>query len=738
MDKRLLTGAMLLGTLLTAPAKSAEYQLLRANAEIAIDGNLDEPIWQQATVIPLNYEAYPNHGEPARTRTEALLFEDGEYLYIAIKAYDDNPEKIRAAFRAHDSLWADDNVGILLDTFNTQRNAYEFFINPYGAQADVLMDDTDGWKEDDSWDAIWDSAGKITDQGYQVEVAIPFSALRFPDQAGEQTWNIAFWRSYPRTLKSSSTSFPRDRDSKCTICQFDQIKGFADIDKGHALQLTPTLTVGRADQRNVQGEWQNGDTKKEVGLDVRWGVTQDIVLNATINPDFSNVEADDGQLDVNNINALFYNEKRPFFLDGADYFNTAMFDFVHTRNIVSPDIGAKVTGKLDSHSFGVLMADDSRTNFLLPGSQSSRVIRLDQSSKNLTARYKTDIGERSYAGVLMTNRRADGYSNDMISIDGVAALNDSHTLLYQFARSDSDNSAFAEEFGLQNEQSGNAFAGQYNYRTGEHSAYVTYNRVDQDFRSDLGFQRQADFEKLIIGGSRTWYIKGHDWINQVRINGDWDKTYRLSDNQMLEQELEGYASVNGLYESYVRLGFLARERFYVDQVFDERQVNFFAEAKLHEDVYLNLFVNVGDQLDFDNVQLGDGFYADSYFNWQVTEQWELQLSQFFDKLDVDGGQLYKAYLADAVLLYQMDMRNQFRLNVQYTDISRNPLLYNRPEFYSASETYVQTQFLYSYKVNPQTLIYVGYGDFGMDDPQRNKFVRSDRAVFAKFSYAWQY
>ena len=740
MEKHNKAGMLLALACLAVPAQAAQYELLHDSSKIKVDGQLDEAVWQQATQINLAYEAYPNHGDPARIRTEAFLYEDGEYLYIAFKAYDDNPELIRSAFRPHDGLFQDDNVGIIIDTFGAQRTGFEFFVNPYGAQADMLMDDNDGWSEDESWDAIWDSAGQITEFGYQVEVAIPFKALRFPETGQPQTWNIALWRNHPRDIKSSATNFPRDRDSKCSICQFDQIRGFNNIKQGHNLQLTPTLTLGRADSKNAQGDWVNGDAESDVGLDIRWGMTQDIVLNATINPDFSNVEADDGQLDINKTFALFYNEKRPFFLDGSDYFSSNQLNLVHTRNIVDPDVGAKITGKINSHSFGVMMADDKRTDFLLPFSESSDIVQLDSASKSFVGRYKSDVGERSSAGVLLTSRSADDYRNDMLAVDGVYNISDAHQITYLVARSESDNPLqVQQDYGLAAQQTDNAVSLNYQYFTGDDNIYVEYNRIGQDFRADMGFVGQSDYQKLVVGGGHNWYLKDNKTVNRVRINGDWDKTYRLSDDQLLEQEIEGYINLwFNSYSAFVSAGVLARERHYAGELFDEYKVSTWLEGRPIADLYVSLYVSHGDSIDYDNVRLGQNWYVESVINWQISDEWELLVGNYYDTLDIDGSNLYNAYLADAVLSYQFDMRNQIRLNVQYTHINRTPGLYLQPEDYADSESYVQTQLLYSYKVNPQTLIYVGYGDFGLDTAESNGYRRTDRQVFAKFSYAWQY
>ena len=198
--------------LLAAESVKKSYQLSSLKQEIQIDGIMDEAVWQDATKMMLSFENNPGEGVIAPVKTEIFFFENGDAFNVAIIAYDPEPEKIRASFRDRDTLGSDDNVGIIIDTFNDERSAYQFFVNPMGAQADMRMSDTDGWDEDDSWDAIWASAAKITDFGYVVEMSIPFNALRFPETDGALTWNIAGWRNYPRDVMIEMATYQDDRN----------------------------------------------------------------------------------------------------------------------------------------------------------------------------------------------------------------------------------------------------------------------------------------------------------------------------------------------------------------------------------------------------------------------------------------------------------------------------------------------------------------------------------------------
>ncbi len=345
------------------------HNMLRSTVAAEIDGVLDESVWKDATHMTLDYNINPGDNLPAPVKTDMYIFENGESLFIAFKAFDPNPEKIRAYFRDRDTMFQDDFVGVVLDTFNANRRAYEFFVNPFGVQGDLIKDDTLGGNEDSNWDAIWNSAGRIVDDGYVVEMEIPFSALRFPADQEKLTWGIQALRIYPRDSRMVMSNSKADRDLDCSLCQFEKITGFSGLNQGNNFQVTPTLTYSRTENKDsVPGDWNSPEDETEAGVDLRWGINENLYLNATLNPDFSQVEADAAQLDINNTFSLFVNEKRPFFLDGRDYFDTQRMNLVHTRNINAPEYGLKLTGKQDNHTYGLMAANDESTSFLMPGS----------------------------------------------------------------------------------------------------------------------------------------------------------------------------------------------------------------------------------------------------------------------------------------------------------------------------------------------------------------------------------
>jgi len=728
------------------------YQLTHMDQKITVDGVMDESAWQSATKMELKYENTPGEGTPAKVKTEVYFYEDGVSLHVAIKAFDPEPEKIRASLRDRDALWADDNVGIIIDTFNDERSAYEFFVNPLGAQADMRMDDSNGWNEDDSWDAIWDSAGQITDFGYVVEMTIPFSALRFPESTEALTWNMATMRNYPRDVRVQLATYQRDRNIKCNLCQFDQLIGFENIVTGNNLQLTPTLTLSRQDEKpsatlyrdgeeiNVPGAWNEGSGDVDPGLDIRWGITQDMVLNATINPDFSQVEADAGQLDVNNTFSLFYPEKRPFFLDGASYFDTSSFNFVHTRNIAEPDVGLKLTGKSGEHSYGVMVANDQNTSFLMPGNQGSDIATLDKESDIAIARYKMDVGERNNVGVLMTHRSADNYNNTLVSIDGTYWLNKTDSVRYQVARSDTDNpDSVVEDFEVDEQQQDNALSLSYDRSTRDYNLKASYRTVGEDFRADLGFQSRVNTERVVLGGRRNYYGDSDDTLTRWGYFGDWDKTYD-QDGNVLEQEYEIHGNLQGQKQFFTNFGIVHREKLFDDEYYDETQFMMFAKMKPLASWEVGTFFRVGKQIDYANSRLGDVFNLESFTDWDANEHLKLSINYNYSQLDVDDGRLFSAHQTDLRLSYQFNMRSILKFVVQYTDIERDADLYSYDDIEDRPDEksrYFSTQLIYSYKINPQTLFFVGYSDGGYQDDNLDQLERDQRTVFTKFSYAWQ-
>ena len=733
----------------TRPAP-LEVAHVDSQAPRKIDGVLDEALWQQATRFELAFETRPAENTPASVKTTVYLAENGEHLLVAFLAEDPDPSQIRAFLRDRDSAYQDDFVGFTLDTFDDERRAYEFFANPLGVQMDLIMDDQNG-NEDDSWDGLWDSAGRITDTGYVVEFEIPFSTLRFQSSADVQQWGADFLRFRPRDVRQRISANRIDRAIPCYLCQVGRIRGFAGIHAGSNLEITPTLTATFGQSRGEPGApFESEGLKFDPGVDIKWGLSPNVTLAATLNPDFSQVEADSAQLDVNNTFALFYQEKRPFFLEGADYFASPN-TLVYTRNVVDPDIGLRVTGRSGPQTYGVFVARDTVTNLLLPGVTGSSLGSYEGASNAGAFRYRYDLGKALSLGALATVRRGDDYENSVGAVDG-RWQKGSHTLTAQLMDTrtrDPGGDAFA----------GRAYTAEYQYATREWFVFADRSRFDDGFRADLGFIGQVGFQQDTLGVTRHWWNDGDALFNHITANVRWWDSRRTDGGDLLEITRDAWVGVNGAMQSYYELGHLHRHREWNGVRFDERINRIRAELTPVRGLELGLFARHGTKVDLANTRLGKLTTINPSVTWNLGRSALLSLNHNYERLARDGGDVYLAHLTDLRLSYQFNLRQRLRLAVVRSDMRMDPDLATGepcelPGGYCLPPRgrSTSTQLIYSYKINPRTALYAGYTDGyfsgdvdtdyspdvpGSDDIDTHwRSFQTGRALFVKIGYAW--
>ncbi|MGI9257961.1 MAG: DUF5916 domain-containing protein [Gammaproteobacteria bacterium] len=722
--------------LLFVDAVARVSNLPRTDSPIKIDGILDEDAWQHATQIEIDTETNPGENIPARVATVAYIVENGEKLYIAFDARDPEPAAIRAYLQDRDSAWNDDFVGIVLDTYNDERRAFEFFSNPLGVQMDLTNDDVNQ-NEDDSWDAIWDSAGQINGNGYVVEMEIPLSQLRFPKIEGKQTWGIDLLRFYPRDKRYRFSNNSMDRSVNCYLCQFAKIEGLADAQPGRDLEIVPTITGSKTDSTDDPGiePLESGDTDTEAGVSIRWGITPDMTANLAINPDFSQVEADVAQLEVNNQFALFFPEKRPFFLEGADYFSTPI-DAVFTRTVADPDVGAKLTGKRGNHTYGVFVAQDSITNLLLPGAFGSDSESLDQDNTAFVGRYSRGFGDASSVGVLLTTRDGDEYHNYVGGFDVHWKINDQHSVFAQYLHSDTQ---YPDEIVDEFDQPTDSFTGDavnagYEYDSRNWSAWVEHKEMSSDFRADSGFVPRVDVTKQVVGVGHVWHGTDDSWWTRMRLSSDWDITHDDS-GQMLEREIEAKFGIGGPMQAWYQIGGLSRDTLWEGVTYREDKVTLYVDMQPKAGLLIGVFARYGDQVDFENSRLGDELRVEPFMDWNINRNLFMKLRSTLVQLDTKAGeQIFDAAVHDVRLTWQFSRRSFLRLTTQFRDTERNPAVY--VDEVDARSKRVGRQLLYSYKINPQTVFFLGYSDNHVDDDDLSGLEETDRTWFAKIGYAW--
>jgi hypothetical protein len=708
------------------------------SGEIAIDGNPDEAAWGDALVQQVAYDIQPGDNTPAPVKTTVRLGYTADALYVAFHAQDPDPSKIRAHLRDRDTAFNDDWVGVFLDTFNDHRRGYELVVNPLGVQADLIRDETNSNnQEDPSWDGLWTSAGRITADGYEVEIRIPFSTLRFPRGGGDQQWGISLFRSWPRDKRHQLTSHKVPRDSNCFQCEWGKYEGLAGAQQGRNLEIVPTLTVGATQSRDAAGTpWGGTDTSIEPGVDVSWAPSPAITLNATLNPDFSQVETDQLQLNFNDSFALFYQEKRPFFLEGADYF-TSQFDVLYTRQIADPDYGLRVTGRTGSGAYGAIVARDATTLLLVPGVLGSGFEQLDQQANVAVGRYRYDFDTHVSVGAIGTFRRGDDYANNVAGVDA-RWKQGAHTATAQFLHSQSEYptdivDGYRDELGDDPTPSGNAWRAEYAFSNRNWNFDAWHVDIDPGFRADLGFMGQVGYDKSLLGGGHSWF-RDDKAFNRINVYADFDVTHRY-DGQLLEREWEARVNAQGPKQSGMGLHGLKRVRFWHGRLFDEWYADVDGGFRPTGNLQLGAYLQVGEMLDLAADRTGRRTMLElsgsANFGRGIALDWDVMRQ----RMRRDGGTAFQATVVNTGGSWQLDPRQRLRVTLQGSEVLRDPALY--PDAVNETSRDWAGQVVYSYKINPRTALYAGasYGAF-MDDDHRELF-GDTRSVFLKLSYGWQ-
>jgi hypothetical protein len=707
----------------------------RFDEPVIIDGSLAEPAWQGALRISVPYLNQPYEGGTAPVETTMFIFEDGENLYVAFEAMEPNPETIRAYLRDRDDLFDDDYAGIMIDPFNDGRRAYGFAVNPLGIQLDVVRDEITR-EYDFSWDAIWDSAGQLTGDGFTVEMRIPLSQLRFPATEGRQTWRIMGYRGWPRDEEYEFGTVSLDLDNTCEVCQYSTIEGFEGARPGRDLEIVPTLTLVRADvlpSPSAQ-DLVRGHIDAEQGISLRWGVTPDITASFTINPDFSQVEADVPELDINQQFAIYYPEKRPFFLEGADYYQTPM-QAVFTRTVADPRYGIKLTGRRGEHTFGAFLTQDSTTNLLLPGPFQSTSTFLDTESDVFVGRYSRNIGASNIGG-LLTIREAEGYRNSVGGFDGRWNVTDQDSVRVQVLRSQTEYpSSLANEWLLpEGSFSGNALQLTYSHDARDWFWSVNRRDIDDQFRADAGFMTKVGYDWSALSIGRNWYGSQDTFWSRMQLRGHWDASH-TADGRLMERESKITFQLSGTRDSSIEAQIYDKSARWRDSYYPVFAYSLMGSITPVRGLELKIFTWGGEEIDYENDRLADRFGINPALQWSVNTNMLLNFGFTRSLLDTkQGAPIFDARLLDARATWQFNTRSFIRLTVQEQDIERNSDVYAAAVFRNARSRGLQL--LYSYKLNPQTVFFVGYSDNHIDNDLLTSSLMTDRTFFMKIGYAW--
>jgi hypothetical protein len=710
----------------------APHQIPRVEQRIKVDGVLNETSWQQAWSMTLDFEVRPGENTPAPILTEVFVMHDSNRLYVGFRAHDPDPGEIRAHLSDRDEAWADDWVGVVLDTFNDERRNYLFIVNPLGVQSDNIEVETSG---PSPWDGIWKSAATITDWGWSAELEIPFSTLRFQRSAVPQVWGFDAIRGYPRNVSHQMGTFPRDRSNNCYLCQALKIEGFSGVSPGRNIEIVPTLTASRTDEREdfPDGPMVEGDPDVEVGLTARWGITPNLTLSGTINPDFSQIEADALQLTVNRPFAIFFPELRPFFMEGADFFDTSM-PIVYTRMMREPEWGLKLTGKEGDHTIGAYGVEDEITNLIIPGSESSDFTVLQQPNTATVLRYKHDVGNRFTLGGIYTNRSGSDYQNRVGGIDGDFRLSARDRVFVQVLGSSTRYPDEVVEDFDQPEGTIQDWAAElyYSHRTRTWMWWAILWDVGADFRADLGFMPQVNFDHKEAGIGYQWNATDSSWYSRMDLKAKIADTVDQSGFLLFHEDVVQF-TIEGPLQSHSVVRPSRNREGYNGQVHDFNRLRLHVCGKpdRHSQAFLNL--HGGGQIDYVNSRPGDFLNLNAGFWYRFGKHLYLEPTYTRETMDVDEGWLYTSSIGQLTASWQFNPRCFVRAILQRVDNEFNAALYSDGR--DPEEQSFFTQFLFSYKINPRTVFFLGYSDNSFAT-QDYSLTRGDRTIFAKIGYAW--
>jgi hypothetical protein len=722
------------------PVYHPELRISRASGPIKVDGHLEDAGWRGAAQADNFAEHNPGDQTKPDVDTEVLISYDDDNLYVAWICYD-NPEEVRASFCERDRIFSDDYVILCLDTFGEATLAYEISTNPYGIPGDLLFSSSNG--EDSTYDMIFESAARITDFGWVAEMAIPFASMRFPER-DEQTWRVDFWRNRPRESRYQYSWAAYDRDESCWPCQWGTVNGISGVEPGAGLELLPAVVAHQSGRRDGEGDFTNDDINADIALGIAYDISSEWTAEATVNPDFSQVESDAAQIDVNTTFALFYPERRPFFQEGSDLFDT-YFNAVYTRSINDPLLAGKTTWRKGSSSVAFLTARDEHSVIILPFEESSEFVENGKSYSNIL-RARHDFGEQSHLGLIATDRRFDdGGSGSLGGIDGQLRLSPSDGARFQFLATYTeevdnlaltDSSLNATRFddgkhtaGLDGETFwGHSLFASLSRSTSNYWGGVEYMERSPTFRADVGFEPSNDSRvgSAWLGG----IIRFEESKLLENINGNLNAARKWNFDGVKKDEwidfsfeLKFRAAQTGIHSRYMR----SNERF--------RDIQFndiwLAHTCLHTQPSGGL--SFGGNIDYGHriarrdlvmgKQIQYGLWAD------VKPIDRLLISSSFsyissDNLDTDDN-LFSQSVFRSHMSLQLSREISTRLILQYND---------RNETWDIDP-------LLTYRLNPLTVLYVGsthdYRDLNLEDDGREGWSLTGRQFFMKMQYLFQ-
>lgn len=744
----------------------------RVDTEVVVDGVLDEPVWGDAARL-VGFSRYaPVDGGAADRTTEVLVWYSPTALHFGVRATA-GPDGVQATLADRDRIDADDHVQFFLSTFADGRQAFVFAVNPLGVQMDGSL--VEGLRSsggfgglavgreevDRSPDFVFESRGALHDTGYVVEVRIPFKSLRYQSGA-EQRWGLHVTRVSPRAGLEDSWA-PARREGASFLSQAGFLEGLHDLRRGLVLDLNPVATT-RIDGAPSANGWTYDGQRPDVGVNVRWGVTQTMTLNATVNPDFSQVEADAGQFQFDPRQALFFPDKRPFFLDGIEQYATPN-NLIYTRRVVAPLAAAKVTGRLTPTTSVAYLAavDDASASATGTGHPVFNILRAQK-----------DLGTSSKLGLVYTDRVDGARSNRVLGVDSRLVWKEVYSLLLQGAASHTDSGTATDVSPL--------WQATFNRAGRRYGLRAQARGIDPKFEAQSGFINRRGIAAFnltnqwtTLGAPGGWFqrftsdvVLDGQWVYDDLMAGRASQDRKLHFNQNLTLNggwrvggsvlIESFGYDESLYRDYVvAVPEADGSTRFAPYVGTPRLPNLdyvlSAETPTRGGLNGEVLAVWGRDENFFEWSSADIVFLNASATWRPTGQLRLegryQLQSFQRRSD--GSYAGIRRIPRLRVEYQVTRPIFVRLIAEqdgnFVDTLRDDSRTGLPVYLRAGSGYVpatrrstrrlRLDWLFSYQPTPGTVLFAGYGSsLGLDDrdSRTRAYRRTSDGFFAKLSY----
>lgn len=700
----------------------------RTDIPPVIDGRLDDAVWRTAVKVTTFVQYEPVDGAEPSEPTDMYVAYDSDHLYFGFYAYYSDPSIMRANRVDRDRAPQDDLLTIYFDTFLDQQRSYDFDVNAYNVQGDGIVNRSGRAgipPADRSWDTLFDSGAQIVEDGFTAEMAIPFKSLRYPQlpPGVPHRWGFQFVREIKERDRENIVWAPMSRDIQSFMGQMGVLEGMTDLSTSRNLELLPTFTAIRFGSLDTESGAYRTTDNPEGGLNVKYGVTSNLVADFTLNPDFSQIESDNSQIEVNQRFPLFFPELRPFFVEGNEIFDVrSPVTLVHTRTIVDPLYGAKLTGKVGRFTVGALAANDEAPGHLEDETDPA----FGRSAQSFIGRVKYDLYSESHIGAIVTDRGFLDSRSTLAGVDAGFRLSDQHSVSMVAV-----GSRHQDLDGLRT----TGHMVDVNIRQdGRHlDWFIGTFQTSPDFETEIGFVRRTDQRRATGNVSYRWFPQNWiiDWGPRISYGRNWSFDGTLEDENFdsrvgfsFARNLNADVSLSRDLERFGGIDFRQR-RYDIGAGINNR--TFSARASL----------DAGDRIFYDEEAPFLGRELGVQVSTSVRPVASLQVrlsldtSHFTDPAN-GGEEVFDVKITRLQTTYQLTDRFLVRNISEFNSFDRQ----------------VDVNLLFTYRVNGGTVFYVGYDDHyqqedhieDLDDQifSSDRYRRTNRAVFTKLQYLFRY